>query len=205
MPKKAGIVFVAMGAVLMLSALLLFSNNRQEDEQAGQEAQAALEAVQAAIEEQAASSPDETESSEQPSAVLIDGYEYIGFLSIPSLELELPIMADWDYNRLKLAPCRQAGAVETDDLVIAGHNYKRHFGYLKDLEPGSSVTFTDLQGSTTSYEVIHVYTIDPKAVDTVLNSEYDLVLYTCTYGGATRVGVFCDRADGSSSIHSGGD
>ena len=31
--------------------------------------------------------------------------------------------------------------------------------------------------------------------DEVEKSGYDLVLYTCTYGGKTRVTVFCDRTD----------
>ena len=34
---------------------------------------------------------------------------------------------------------------------------------------------------------------DPTDVDAVKNSGYDLVLYTCTYGGKTRIVVFCDR------------
>ena len=53
--------------------------------------------------------------------------------------------------------------------------------------------FTDMDGNEVSYLVEKSATIDPKAVDTVQNSEYDLVLYTCTYGGANRVAVFCNR------------
>ena len=50
MPKKTGIAIVAVGAVLILSALLLFFHNRQEDMQAGQEAESLLENVEAVIE-----------------------------------------------------------------------------------------------------------------------------------------------------------
>lgn len=50
MPKKTGIAIVAVGAVLILSALLLFLHNRQEDVQAGQEAESLLENVEAVIE-----------------------------------------------------------------------------------------------------------------------------------------------------------
>ena len=70
-------------------------------------------------------------------AETINGYDYIGVLEIPALNLTLPIMADWDYDRLKIAPCRQFGSVETNDLVIAGHNYKTHFGYLDQLQVGT--------------------------------------------------------------------
>ena len=50
MPKKTGIAIVAVGAVLILSALLLFFHNRQEDVQAGKEAESLLENVEAVIE-----------------------------------------------------------------------------------------------------------------------------------------------------------
>ena len=32
--------------------------------------------------------------------------EIDGYLSVPSVGLELPVMAEWDYDRLKTAPCR---------------------------------------------------------------------------------------------------
>ncbi len=36
--------------------------------------------------------------------VEIDGYGYVGVLTIPALELELPVMSEWDAARLKIAP-----------------------------------------------------------------------------------------------------
>jgi len=32
-------------------------------------------------------------------------------------------------------------------------------------------------------------------VEAVEHSGHDLVLYTCTYGGKTRIVVFCDRSN----------
>ena len=58
--------------------------------------------------------------------VEIDGYGYVGVLTIPTLELELPVMSEWDAARLKIAPCRYSGSTKTRDLVIAGHNYTTH-------------------------------------------------------------------------------
>ena len=43
------------------------------------------------------------------------------------------------------------------------------------------------------YEVTGWDTLNPIEVDAVQNSGHDLVLYTCTYEGKTRVTVFCDR------------
>ena len=58
---------------------------------------------------------------------IIDGYEYIGILEMPSLGLTLPVMNEWDYDRLKISPCRFTGSYYTDDLVICAHNYAKHF------------------------------------------------------------------------------
>jgi len=196
MPKKLGIAIVAMGAVLIVSALLLLLYNRREDARAGQEAESLLANVEAAISsndsEKRVPSPEELDP-EMP-VVMLSDYEYVGYLEIPSLGLKLPVMADWDYTRLRLAPCRQFGSSRTDDLVIAAHNYENHFGRLKELSEGDTVIFTDMEGIVNTYAVGKIETLKPEEVDAVQNSGYDLVLYTCTKGGKSRVTVFCDRS-----------
>ena len=128
------------------------------------------------------------------SVVEIDGNEYVGEISIPAIGIDLPVMSEWSYPRLKIAPCRQFGSSRTDDLVIAAHNYESHFGKLTSLTAGDSVTFTDMDGIVNEYVVNKVEVLDPHSVEEVEHSGYALVLYTCTYGGKTRVTVFCDRA-----------
>ena len=202
MPKRADIIIIAVGAVLILSALLLLIYNRCEDVRAGQEAESLLASVEAAIPAQEMATPNKPESTEALSppldpempVVTLDGYEYVGYVEIPTLGLKLPVMAEWDYTRLQIAPCRQFGSSRTDNLVIAAHNYDTHFGKLKELSKGDTVIFTDMEGIVSTYCIEKLETLSPDAVDTVLNSGYDLVLYTCTKGGKTRVTVFCDRA-----------
>ena len=195
MPKKTGIAMLAVGAVLILSALLLFFHNRQEDVQAGQEAERLLANVEAVIDAQATREPTSAATPLDPvmPVVELDGYEYVGYMEIPALELKLPVMSEWDYNRLKIAPCRQFGSSRTDDLVIAAHNYQNHFGRLKDLQTGNAVIFTDMEGVINTYSIEKIETLNPSEVDAVQNSGYDLVLYTCTKDGRTRVTVFCNR------------
>ena len=202
MRNKAGIVFIALGAVLILSALLLLLYNRHEAALAGKEAEILLSDVEAAIGGQTSSGgpTDPTEETEtEPTlppelpVVHLNGYDYVGYVEIPALELKLPVMATWDYDLLQVAPCRQFGSSRTDDLVIAAHNYVTHFGYLKKLSPGDTVVFTDMDGIVNTYAVEKTETLDPTSVDAVKNSGCDLVLYTCTIGGKTRVCVFCNR------------
>lgn len=202
MRNKAGIVFIALGAVLILSALLLLLYNRHEAALAGKEAEILLSDVEAAIGGQTSSGgptgpteETETEPTLPPElpVVHLNGYDYVGYVEIPALELKLPVMATWDYDLLQVAPCRQFGSSRTDDLVIAAHNYVTHFGYLKKLIPGDTVIFTDMDGIVNTYAVEKTETLDPTSVDAVKNSGCDLVLYTCTIGGKTRVCVFCNR------------
>ena len=200
MPKKTGIAIIAVGAALILSALLLLLYNRYEDAHAGQEAESLLASVEEAISAQTmdvptAAAPSPTPLDPEMPVVMLDGYEYVGYVEIPVLGLKLPVMSEWDYTRLRVAPCRQFGSSRTDDLVIAAHNYENHFGRLKELSKGDTVIFTDMEGLVNTYCVEKIETLAPDAVDAVQNSGYDLVLYTCTKGGKTRVTVFCNREE----------
>lgn len=186
-----GMVSISLGAVLISLALLLLIYNLAESREAGGASDKVLEQVK---EETDGSGddlfdPETGLPSDKMKTVEIDGYEYIGYLSIPVLELELPVMSEWDYPRLKIAPCRQFGSTKNDNLVIAGHNYKTHFGKLSKLKIGDMIQFTDMNDVQSYYLVDSVEVISPDSVDEVKNSEWDLVLYTCTYGGQSRVMV----------------
>ena len=133
---------------------------------------------------------------------LIDGYEYIGILEIPSEELSLPVMAEWDYDRLKTSPCRFVGSYYADDLVICAHNYDLHLGRLLSIDIGVDVYFTNVEGLTIHYIVTNRETVEPTAVEQMIentgNSEtslldWDLTLFTCNLGGQTRCAVRCSR------------
>lgn len=192
MKNKLGIFLMITGAVLIGSALSLLLYNQYEDKRAGQksqEIQVELEKVEKVLKSKEEALPI---VGGMP-IVKIDGQEYIGCLRIPDLNLELPVMAEWDYAKLKIAPCRQNGSIQENNLVIAGHNYRRHFGKLSTLKPGSQILFTDVTGRTTNYTVGCIEVLQPNQGEKMLNSEWDLTLYTCTYGGKSRVTVRASR------------
>ena len=197
MRKISGTLCILLGTALILSALFLFGHNRSEDQRAGEEAAEVTKNIREQIQHMQETSQDEPEKTPDPKMPVkqIDGYDYVGYITISGINIELPVMAQWDYARLKIAPCRQFGSSRTDDLVIAAHNYEAHCGKLKELVPGDTVVFTDMEGIVNQYTVAKTEVLDPTLVDEVEKSGYDLVLYTCTYGGKTRVTVFCDRAE----------
>ena len=197
MRNKLGTICMILGTVLILAALSLFLWNRREAEQAGEAAADILPQVVEQIAETAAEAPAPPDPFDPTmTEAEIDGYLYIGYLSIPALGLELPVMSEWDYNRLNIAPCRYSGSTKTDDLVIAAHNFAQHFGGLSGLTGGEQVIFVDMDNVVSTYTVVAVEILVPTAVEEMTNGEYDLSLYTCTYGGRSRVTVRCDRTVG---------
>ena len=123
----------------------------------------------------------------------IDGKDYIGTLELPALDLSLPVISRWNYPDLRVAPCRYAGSAYTGDLVIAAHNYQRHFGSLDSLAPGDPVWFTDVDGNRFTYEVAEIQVLQPTDIEEMVESGWDLTLFTCTLGGKTRVTVRCEE------------
>ena len=205
MRRKAGTLFIILGVVLLCGALFLSLHNRSEDRQAEQ---FTADVVPVLIEEILADAQEPSQpepSREQPrldpetltlemSETVIDGYAYIGILSIPKLSLELPIMSDWSYKQLQISPCRFHGTLNGGNLVLMAHNYRSHFGKLSELSIGDAVVFTDVDGFVTEYTVVARDILQPDAVEELTSGDFDLTLFTCTYGGKTRVTVYCDKA-----------
>ena len=114
-------------------------------------------------------------------------------LKIPAFGLELPVLSQWSYPNLRIAPCRYQGSAYTDDLVIAAHNYTSHFGNLKNLQEGDTVILTDMDDNVFTYKVALRETLMPTAVEEMSSGDWDLTLFTCTLGGSYRVTVRCER------------
>lgn len=186
-----------LGAALVLGALSIFLYNQHEASEAEKSVSDILPQLQDEIGLDKTLPTDDEEmnySGDMPT-IEIDGYEYIGYLSIPSLGLELPVMSDWSYPQLRIAPCRYSGSIWSDDMVLMAHNYARHFGQLSRLSIGEEVIFKDVNGITITYEVMAIDTLNPTEVEDMTSGEYDLTLFTCTYGGKSRVTVRCDRLE----------
>ena len=195
-------ICMVSGLLLIAAALCLFVYNKREAESAAQTAEQALQEISDVphVLEQ----PQESEihsiipdyisdpTMEMPT-VEVDGNFYIGILEIHALELSLPVISEWNDTRLKQAPCRYKGSVYLDNLIIAGHNYKKHFGGLKNLQIGDTITFTDMDENCFSYTVTALEELDGTAIEAMESGDWDLTLFTCTIGGKKRVTVRCKK------------
>ncbi len=209
---------IGLGVCLILAAVVLSVRNVLAESHAGREASHVLAQLAAMLPETTQASSDLTSNS-LPAAsipeplpeetvkipdyllnpdmdmptVSIDELAYIGILSIPSIRLEQPVLQQWDDQAVKKAPCCYAGSAYRNDMVVAGHNYRNAFGKLFDLQIGDEVTFTDTDGNLFRYRVAELETLPASAVEEMTKSAWDFTLFTCTFGGRSRLAVRCER------------
>ena len=192
------------GLLLIAAALSLTAYNLWENQRATAAAQQALTAMKEQSEPKGTKSTEGLEAAipeyvrnpnmEMP-VVEIDGIEYIGTLEIPALELELPVISTWSDALLDCAPCRYVGSAYLDNLIIAGHNYRGHFGALHRLLAGEKIQFTDAAGNQLSYVAPRVEELPGSALEEMEAGDWDLTLFTCTLSRTSRITVRCDRLE----------
>ena len=192
MRKWLGVICLFIGVLCILGSIGFVVYNRLEDNNAERIAQSFLEGVQNITDEKTPVSED----AEMPT-VKVDNYDCIGVLSIPALDLKLPVLTDWSYAKLKKAPCHYYGSYYEKNFVIAAHNYKAHFGRLSALQEDDLVIFTDVSGTVHYYKVVILETLPKNATKEMITSGFDLSLYTCTLGGGSRVTVRCNAVEGA--------
>lgn len=186
--KNSGINLIIIGSLFVFMSFGMIYYNKYENKNAGIRSKE----VYNKIEESVKQISNNIESTEMK-VVNIDGYDYIGTLNIPSLSIKLPIMSDWDYNKMKISPCRYYGSVFTNDLVICAHSYDNLFGRLKELNVGDIVILTDMNNNKYYYEVKVTEVLLPRDVKEMIESGFDLTLYTCTTDALNRVTIRLNR------------
>ncbi|HIQ73117.1 MAG TPA: sortase [Candidatus Cottocaccamicrobium excrementipullorum] len=197
------ILLLIGGLLLIAAALSLTVYNVADGWRAGWSAQKILAQMETGEVETVRDSGSEEETigqeeeSESWTAVIpVDGNDYMGVLELPDQGLTLPVMNQWSYPKLRTAPCRYQGSAAEGNLIIAGHNYERHFGGLKKMEPGEPVVLIDAEGNRYDYVVQKVEILESTAVEEMEAGEWDLTLFTCTVGGRSRVTVRCSQVNG---------
>ena len=131
--------------------------------------------------------------------------EVFGVLSIPALDLEMPVYLGASSQNMALGAAQlgqtsiPVGGKNTN-TVIAGHrgwNGADYFRYITELVPGDRITLTNLW-ETLEYTVVGTRIISPDDVDAIkIQPEKDMItLFTChpyASGGRQRYLVFCER------------
>ena len=189
-----------LGVLFIGIAIGLFAYNQHEAVLAERSSEMLLNELHSKMEEtrskQEKLSPEEDLPMDllkmEMETVDIDGRSYVGEIQIPDLELSLPVLSQWSYDNLKLAPCRSSGNLKSNDLVILAHSYRRHFGRIASLAQGAELYFKDVNENITKYQVSSIEILQPDQVDEMTAGEFPLTLFTCTYDSKSRIAIRCE-------------
>ena len=198
MKSKFGWIIMMAGLLCMAAALAVFLHNRFESQHAQTESAKIVaelsEQISAESEAQSETFPTDNPDRSMPELTVQDA-RYAGILAIPELDLELPVLASFDYDSLQVTPCLYSGTIYRKNMVIGAHNYDAHFGRLSDLRIGSEVNFTDVENNTYHCEVVSLEMLKPNQNDILTEkqheNDWDITLFTCNYSGTERITVRC--------------
>ena len=125
-------------------------------------------------------------------AISSNGELYIGTLTIPALDMEMPILEKYSVHNRKMGPSLYYGSPEEDAMVIGGYNFQGHFAPLKKLTVGDKVTYTGLNDTAKTYEVTAIEVLKPSQVEEMVQSDCALTLFTSTTSGFSRLAIRCE-------------
>ena len=124
----------------------------------------------------------------------IEGYEVIGRLEIPKIDLNTYILSETNKDTLNISVTKLCGPKvnRVGNLCIAGHNYNNNnmFGNLKKLEKEDKIYVTDIYDNKIEYIVYEIYKVFPKETECLsqnTNGEREITLITCTTGAIKRL------------------
>jgi len=199
--KKNGTIFIIVGMLLVVAALCIIGYNVFTQWNAGNSSYQILTRVEKECINRLEKSESDPISEpvyvsnplmEMP-VITIDGYDYIGVIIIPAINIELPVQSQWSYEGMQIAPGRYSGSAYLNNLVLCAHNFDTHFGRINTLIAGDDVIFVDFDGNEFYYEVVNMEIIEPTAIeDMTFADDWDLTLFTCNLAGSARVTVRCE-------------
>lgn len=181
---------IILGILCILLSITLYIKNKYQELDTGKKSKEILDIIETKIN---VSDKEEIKTNTEDLVLNISGYDYIGVINIPSLNIKLPIMRETDYDRLAISPCKYYGNINTNDLVLCAHDYVNQFGKISNLKEDDIVIITDVLGNNYVYKVVLTEELNPTDITNMIDSPFDLTLYTCSYGALKRITVRCNR------------
>ena len=174
-------VLVIVAIVLIVFICFEYSK-RNQNEKAVKEVVSQIESI----------TPNE-EKTELP-YIEYEGYQIIGTIKIPKIDIEYPILVESTKDSLEKSITRVGnGKVnEVGNLSMAGHNYLdgTMFRKIDELQNYDEIIIKDLLGNEVNYKVFDIFVTNPNDVgvlESVDKEAKEITLITCTNGNKNRL------------------
>lgn len=122
------------------------------------------------------------------------GYDVIGVIKIPKIELQYPIISENSKEAMDISITRffGNGVNEVGNLTLAGHNNYDNtmFGKLDKLEIDDIIQLTDTNKNTKEYKIYKIFKTTPDDSSVVSTEEFgtrEVTLITCSNGNKERL------------------
>ena len=181
---RAIFIILLLGAIILIALIAMKQWDSMENEKENQEVLETFSNVEI----------QDTET------VNLKGYDVIGIVTIPKINIQYPILAIETSNPEETKEPMRYGIVkywggnvnDYGNLSIAGHNNYNGtmFGKTKKLELGDIVELTDLTKTTMQYEIYDIFVTDPNDVSILATKDEtirEVTLITCTNGNRERL------------------
>lgn len=189
MPVRSKIL-IAVGAVLFLGSLVLFGVLWLMTDMAQDKSENIVRQINDVLPVRSAGVADSYSDMHMP-VLEIDGEDFVALVSIPDLEVTLPVGSTWDSEMIQSYPRRIGGAVYDGTLEIGVTDRKSQFSFFRKLDIGTNVIVTDMTGAEFSYTVYRVDRSDSLDDDIVRDDNTDFVFINRDTYLMESITVYC--------------
>lgn len=174
-------ILIIIAVVLTVFIAIIISNRNKNDENLKEVISQVNDNIQ-------------TDAESEIPYVEYEGYQVIGIIKIPKIDLEYPILVETTEDSLQKSITRFGdGKVnEVGNLCLAGHNYINNsmFGDINKLENDDDIYITDLHGNEVTYKVFDKYNTNPNDIsvlESIDSNKREITLITCINGNKERL------------------
>lgn len=136
--------------------------------------------------------PDSDENTDK-----YKGFNQIGTIEIPAINLNCPVLEDASKDALEVAVGKYdgPGLNKVGNTTIAGHNYRNgtFFSNNKKLVNGDKIYITDSTRKKVAYSIYYIYTTTPEDstyLERDTKGKREISLTTCTDDSKSRLIIF---------------
>ncbi len=134
-------------------------------------------------------------SSGTSNVVQYEGYNVVGTIEIPAIDLKYPILERTTPDSIELAVAilyTANGLNQPGNTLIVGHNYRSgaFFGNNDKLQLNEKVYITDTSGTRIRYNIYNIYETSAEDGDFIMretNGKREISLSTCTNNSKARL------------------
>lgn len=149
---RIGKVCFVLGCLLVVGSLALFLFVRVGADRAQSRNAEIVQTIRALLPPAQPGVMDTYSNMAMP-ALEIAGEDYVALVDIPALGLTLPVADTWHKHKVLSGPRRFEGTVYDGSLIVGGTDQPGQFSGFAYLEPGCSVTVTDMTGAEFAYVI----------------------------------------------------